>query len=625
MKTEKILILLILASITAFVLVPFINTGLAEGDDAEFFLSGVKENPSSDAASYAKSAGRFYFLITKPLYNLPYKIKSLTVIKTVNILLLLLILILASGVIKQLFKSKWLAYLSYLLLLTFISVKGNNNPIISFQWYFTGSFLLIIASVLFALKYGETKKKYFRIYSIALYALGLLFYEDYILYLPIVMLASVNLNSDLKNTGLKTKLINVFKASLPFIITAILYIASYFSFRIFYPANYNGTSFANSFKIIDGLDTVFGLARGAYPCYFFFFGKTVFWDTSILLRNHIQNLGYVLETANYLWYIKAIVTGILSYLFLSNTQIKNIGRILIILIVAILYIYIPHIPLALTEKYTYLYPGMDNYITTFFAFFSVIFVLTIIFSLVSFIKNKIIKKILIILIVVAISIGSILTDYINFHAVKGLQHPANTLNCMNKLIATNEFNSIPDNSFVYSPMLYSNADMYGFAYSRFKWGEYVYHKINKKIKFAANKEELIQAINSNIENIYYLRYDYNKKDIDQFIALGSISKESIIDSVNSQIFSNKVTCFYYSAHKDFSISFAYNNVSDTTQSYLINNKKYYSQQNQAYNNYKYHNKNQYFMPIVFEAKNIDMNSFNISNLSNLNQVDVIIN
>ncbi|MFA6404138.1 MAG: hypothetical protein WCX31_21310 [Salinivirgaceae bacterium] len=352
MKKEKLLLFILLASITAVVLIPFINSGIAEGDDAELFLRGLSGNISSDAIIYAKDAGRFYFLITKPLYGLPYLLNSLILIKTINIFFLILILILVSMIVKQLFKSQWLAYLCYLLLLTFIAFKGENNPVISFQWYFTGSFIFILSSILFALKHNETGKPSYRIYSIVFYSIGLLFYEVYLLYLPILILANLSFISDWNDNFLKDTLWDISKRSLPYVYVGLVYIVLYFSYRIFYPGTYSGTAIAKGFKIGDGFDTVLNLSSGAYPGYFFFHGKYIFQQTSPLIKNHIQNIGYVFETANYLWYVKAIVTGILSYLFLSAIEIKNIKRSLIVLVLAVLYVFIPHIPLALTDKYT---------------------------------------------------------------------------------------------------------------------------------------------------------------------------------------------------------------------------------------------------------------------------------
>jgi hypothetical protein len=620
MKKEKTLIYLLLASITASVLIPFINTGLVEGDDAEFFITAMQKNFSHDAVGYAKIAGRFYFLITKPFYSAPYLINNLMLSKTINVLLVVINILLISAIVKQLFKNRWLNYLTYLLIITFIVVKGENNPILSFTWYFTSSFALILLSIFFALKYGENKLKKYKVISIISFSIGLLFYEVYLLYLPLVIISAIQIG-ELKKISIKNKLKKILNISYPYIIIGLIYVGFYMGYRFFYPSIYEGTSIAGKINFTNSFNAMLRLSKGAYPTHFFFSGKYIFYQTSHLLNNHFKNIGYLLKTSSYLWYIKAVVTGVLFYMFTESISKINIKKLLSVLAIALIYVYIPQLPLAVTQKYCYHYTSMNNYITTFFGLLSFGLLLSLIFTLPTFIKNKITKQILIVTITLFVSLGSIITDYINYHAVVFFQQPLNTLNCMNKFIQTDVFASIPDKSFVYSPNLYSNK--FGYAYSRYKWGDYTYYKTGKKISFAAKKEELLKAIKDKKNNIFYLKYDYNKNNIDQFITFGQISKKSIIDSVNTIILTDSITCFFYSAHKDFSISFAYGNNSNTL-SYIVNNQIFTSNTNSAINTYTYKNIHDYFKPIKIKAKDINMESVNISDLYSRKKADIVI-
>ncbi|PKP08793.1 MAG: hypothetical protein CVU09_14680 [Bacteroidetes bacterium HGW-Bacteroidetes-4] len=624
MNKEKLFLLLILASITAFVLVPFINTGIVEGDDAEFFLLGLSNRIFDNAFNYARDAGRFYFLITQPFNIIPYTIDNLILIKSINILLLITDLLLVSLIIFKLLHNKWLAFFNYLLLLTFITIKGENNPITSFNWYFTGSFLFILGSIFYALKYSEKDKVIFKSISVGLFALGLLFYEVYLLYLPIVAIASLNNKNLTKPQVSKQKLIYVLKRWFPYILTGIIYLVCYFGFRLFYPGTYSGTAIASSFDLNKVFDTVFDLARGAYPGYFYFFGKSLFWETSDLLQNHIQNLGYLIEKSNYLWHFKAIVSAILTFIFLKAVKLDSLKKVLFILFVAALYIYIPQIPLALTEKYTYLYPGMDNYITTFFAFFAVAIVLAAFFSLVSFINHKIVKLLTILSISLFVGLGSLITDYINHHTVRWLHHSVNTLKCMDKFIETETFNILPENALVYSPQLYSNSMGYGFAYTRFKWGDYAFLRTKKKIHFMGTKDELLQAFEKSTQPLYYLKYDYDTKSADRMLALGPIAENSVIENVNMLIYADSLTCFYYSSNKVFNLSFAYGKNSFVTKTFSVLDKTFISPSNFGSIKVGYHNYRDYFKPIKIKAKSIDMNSLSVSNLTNENPIDIII-
>lgn len=620
-KNEKHLIYILLGLIASMALIPFINTGIATGDDAEFFITGFFEKLNASSAIYAKGAGRFYFYITKPFYNIPYLIHNLSIIKAINILFVLVNIIIINKIIGYLSGNKKVGWLFFVLAITFITVKGQNNPITAFHWYFTGSINFILVSLLYALKFRKENKRSFKYFAIISYAIGLIFYEVYLLYLPVIIFTIHQFN--FKQQNIRQNIVSFLKNTYPLITIGLLYITVYFSFRIFFPPNYAGTSVSNQFKITDGINTMISMARGSYPCFYFFFGKRTFWETSPFLTNHIQNIAYPFTHTNYLWYVKAIIVGSLSVQFVnykSNLKIKNL---IIPAIVAYLYIYIPHIPLALTEKYTYQYPGADFYITTFFGFFALIFSLTIVFSSIALVKNKVIKYTLTTIMVLIVSTGSILTDYINHHAVKDLQQPLNTLNCFNEFLETQEFQSIPENSFIYAPNLYKNSTI-SYMYSQnFRWGEYSLLKAKKNLHISKSKDELIKAINNNETNIYYLKYDYNRKDIDRVMVLGRISGNSIINEDSTLIMADSVTCFYYSSQKEFTISFGFFD-NEIINNYFSNGQNFISNKSFAHNHYRYHNFRNYFKPIKIKAQNIDINSIRISPLIGIQDSEEII-
>jgi hypothetical protein len=149
-------------------------------------------------------------------------------------------------------------------------------------------------------------------------------------------------------------------------------------------------------------------------------------------------------------------------------------------------------------------------------------------------------------------------------------------------------------------------------------------KVEEPKFFASTKDELLNAVNNYNQNFYYLKYDYNKKGLDRFIVFATISQNSIVDSINTQILSDSVSCFYYSSYKEFTISYKFDANSDTTIIYSINNQLFNSDGQIAINKYKYHNLNQNFKPIFINSPDIEMNSFNVSSLTNNNPVDVIL-
>ena len=63
-------------------LIPFFKIGLTNCDDLEYYLDAFVKN--SKRVGYAQHAGRFYFLITKPLYHVAYFIDNFYLTKVIQ-------------------------------------------------------------------------------------------------------------------------------------------------------------------------------------------------------------------------------------------------------------------------------------------------------------------------------------------------------------------------------------------------------------------------------------------------------------------------------------------------------------------------------------------------------------
>ena len=75
---NKIHIGILLLIVTAISLIPFFSVGFTTADDLEYYLTMLRGDLFEDAQSYAQNTGRFYFLITKPIYSLVYWLDNFT-------------------------------------------------------------------------------------------------------------------------------------------------------------------------------------------------------------------------------------------------------------------------------------------------------------------------------------------------------------------------------------------------------------------------------------------------------------------------------------------------------------------------------------------------------------------
>ena len=102
----KTLIFIFLGLTVVITLIPFFRVGFTTGDELEYYLTWLIGDLSANANIYAHGAGRFYFLITKPMYSLAYIGDNFCLTKVLQYTSLLLSFILFAVIIGKIFKSK---------------------------------------------------------------------------------------------------------------------------------------------------------------------------------------------------------------------------------------------------------------------------------------------------------------------------------------------------------------------------------------------------------------------------------------------------------------------------------------------------------------------------------------
>jgi hypothetical protein len=619
-KRPDIPIVILLAGLAIVTLFPFINTGFATGDDLEFMITALSGHSLSAAEVYATGAGRFYYYFTKPFYDLPYMLGGITFAKSINILFVFVNFTLLAFIAWQLTRDKWTGYFTFLLTIVFVTIKGANNPIVSFLWYFPVTFTFILFSIIFSLKFLKTKKLYFRNLAVAFYTIGLLFYETYLLYLPLLIFIFSSNSLWGNEYNFKEKLRKGFVINLPFLIVGIAYLLTYFLFRYYVSdSQYDGTQFATSFSLKKTIDTMLNLASGAYPAFYYFNGHSVYEGSSYLLENHRHNIVSLLMNAKAEWYFRAIVISVLSFYFVKRSNLKDWKKTIFLILFCLIFIYLPHLPLALTPKYTTNYFA-SNYVTTYFSYISISLLLALLFLFVNWVKNGILKKTLQIFVITCIAMGSLMCDYSNWHSTKDLQIPLNTFKSIDKFAEADVFNSVPENAFIFAPSLFIRTSKISWVYLH-TWSDYLTAKTGKRVIISGKNEEFTRELNKPKSLVYYLNFGADRKSVDRYIAFAKVKNVSMADSVNTKIYSDSLTIFYYSTHKDFSLAFATNSHIDSLNVIKVNGEKFLTKDPFIKLRCRYKNLNEYFKPITICSKDIDLKSIIISNQLMEDEVD----
>jgi hypothetical protein len=618
-KFNRNLPVCILIAIAIVTLVPFVFTGFSNADDITYFIQARVNQFWTTANVYAKDQGRFHFLISFPIAECFYLFDNYLISKSINIIFVLINFIVVGYIVKELFHNIWYGYLCFCLIVMFISIKGLYNPIVSYPAYFSGSFLLILSAIYFALKFRNTEINKYRLLSAIFYGIGLLFYETYLTYLPLIIII-VHTNNLKNRTSILLKLKNI----LPFLLIGIIYCLVYFSYRVVYPSNYIGSIIASKISFSNFFSTLLNFASGSYPMKMTFSGGlTAYGGVDYFQLDSICNILYLILSEHFEWIFKSFIISILLYCILQKLSLPKPKQILTIFLIAFLYIYIPNVPISLTLRHLNS-GGMPYYTTSYFSVFAVSICLTILIILLcSSIRNFKYKNYLYLIITIFFGLLSLINDFANYQAIKYLRVPLNVFNFSDKFARTEEYSLLPVNSYIYSPLYFDTREDIIHITEGFNWQNYLYFISNKKpIFYLRSKDELIKRIANNLKPNFYLNYGRNQNDKDQFFAFSAISDNSKIDSVNNYIVSDSATIYYYSKNKTFSICFiAFNN----DNSFLINNETF--QKSHNYIEFDVLNKNYKndFVSIKLKAKEIDLNSIRVTNITKPGSLSITLN
>lgn len=492
----------------------FIYTGFSTNDDYEYYTRFFNDaNVWKTSYEYAKMNGRFYFTFMQPLFNIiiPYSFDSIVLTRIFNLMLIFLGAVIFALNLKKVFKTSKYSYLFVLFYLVFVTIKGSNNPIISYPFYFSTSWVFFQLATYFFLKFLDNDVNKYKFFSLIFYSLALLFYEMYLVYsimfIAITFIFYYKLNW-------KILFLTLFKKNNLFIYANIVYVIVYYAFKKQISDElYDGVNIAGEFKFYSFARAMFYLSKGAMPLHLFFSGHGVYDNCSYLLGGHVQSIITPILNIKIEWLVKSILvaTGLLiiAKKYQENkTHLFDTKQKIMLFLLSFVLIYIPHFLLALTVKYQYYANmGMDNYITTYFSSFIFFSWLVFLTYLILSIKINLVKNIVFTLFVFIVSVSSILIDYSNFHAKRDLEKVYDFFESIDNLVKSEDFKTIKDSSVIVAPDLFKvNSDISYYNTGNFDIMHYVKAKTNRTFVFSKDSN----LINTPNPNNYFLTYKTTK-------------------------------------------------------------------------------------------------------------------
>ncbi len=402
-------VLTLLLFITFF---PLNSIGIVTGDDLGYML-WPKQNILKDSILFAQGTGRFYFLLTLWIYKIPYLIDSTFYFHFMLIFPHCLAFLLFVLLVKRGFNNLYIGLLSGVLFCALFQITGDHSATAAYPFYFSFSFSILLGSLHLLLSYLKTKKYKYILYSSLLMGSATLFYESYLVFYLLIGVLLLS-KYKLKELFSSQKGFTFIKEILPFFIFGLLYMITYFVYSKIYSGGYQGNSFSAELKPEIFYKTLYNLTIYSYPLSSIVNYKFFLLEYSLQDLQTINIFTLVFKQASVTAYIKGIlVLGIFIGISLkTELKMKNI-KLIGIGIIAFLFSILPHLPLALSEKYTSTIPNI--YVTTYFSNFSVfVLCLVIILFLLKFFKsNKWIQYSIIGMISLVLFTATVITQNIN--------------------------------------------------------------------------------------------------------------------------------------------------------------------------------------------------------------------
>ena len=552
-KEERLLFWGVISLLGMIALYPLNRVGIATGDDFGYMIWSL-DHFLEGSIAYAKSTGRFYFILVQWIYKIPYLFDNQLYFHTMLILPILASFILFVTLIHRIFKNQFVTLLTALLITLFYQISGGHSATAAYPFYFSFSFSLIIGSFHLLYSYIQEGRYYLLLISALLFGIATVFYESYLVYYLLIFIFIIHRYSwsSLKE---KKKRIHLYKELVPFVFFGILYLTTYYLFFKSTPSQYGGNTLASQFNFSLFLKALATMTLYTFP-FSTLFDYHFFITESSTQYNQSFHLYQVLFTeASMVAYVKAIIATAL-FLILTRKNPVNMDkkRLLVVALIALFFIIAPHLPLALSEKYSN--HIQTTYVTTFFAFFAMILFL---FAMIAFLlqwgavkkwRNRLVLGFL----TLFIFISTLSIQFVNERITHDLAVGEQRLTHL-KIVFNPEF--IQYGSPVYTEQLHHTGSYFTSSITRQLelFHSFAKEKCGLKIKAYPHYDEFYNQFKDQERLVYLMYHTQSSKTGDSQILIVPLLGTQLQEQFENNRCDSLIVS-YLSAHKKFSIQAA---------------------------------------------------------------------
>jgi len=559
---ERLVVALAYVATALLTLIPFFQVGFTTCDDLLYFQVARHSwaDWMGDARIYAETQGRFYFLITKIFYYVPYLVDNFAYTKAVQYLSLVACYGLAAYFVYRLFRSWQLGLMVLLLLLLDTAITSNNHiATIAYPFYFSFSLILFIGALLLFLNYRE-RGAYWRIIVSALLMLAtFLFYEMYLLF-AVAFLVVITIGH-WRSRGLRATLRSraFWSEVLPYLFVAALYAGCYFGYRLWLTNTHKGSAFyagatftADSFTLDGFFRVLWRCTRGVLPWQYYMDSQSLMRDNSLLIGGHTNNLWRVLTHAPVIVWINALLQAALLW-WLTRSVASSLSRrhLLWGFLAALFLAFFAHALIGITPKYNVEWSHwMRGYVTSFFSMFALMtaFALLIAGSLRLF-RSEGAQRFVRLGWCLFILLLSVLTGYSNHHVGREWAKSQHRFALIDRMSKAGAFDTLPDNAVLYIEELAQTSWVANDISKGPELGKYINMRAGRSFHFASTIDELVQMPAN--APVYYLHAAQSQKAGDLLVAIAALDAQTPLrpDSLTA----SHVESYYYSPSKQYTL------------------------------------------------------------------------
>jgi hypothetical protein len=539
---------------------PWFNTGLSCGDDMATYIITRFGKVVANAKDLAELHGRFQYLFTLPIQSLPFVWDSIVIIKLFQVLPIVLALFLFNRVVRYSTGSQDLSALYVLLFLVTAQVSRHTSLFLNYPFCFSFSFSLLLCSYLLLMRYQQTKKYWILLVSALIYAIGLLFFEAYLVFLAFVTLFVIYRNVQAGEKGFKL----VKKAGLqilPYLVVVICFLVVYVLYRQSHPSQYDGNKMSEGTAIIKSFFLVlWRLSTTAFPLTVYDSTKYLFAMKSEIADGFRNVVPYLIANARIEWIVKGVLVFGLAYYLLVRMPKTAYRTILVGMLAAVLLTFSPHFLLALTVKYIFYVTtqGMLGYVTTFFSLFGIVLFLSFLTVLLLNLTGPftVLRHLTALVFSIGLVLCGFLTDFSNYYITRDVERASVRLYAMDELVKSDLFKAIPQYSNMAGTDLWINPSTQagGLTVQNFEWTYYIGAKSGLS-QFVYNNDSIfLSKVRESQAPCYKIVYNQSVRSDDAMLAVALLNRPGENDKKVDSV-STKILVLYYSQEKYFTVSF----------------------------------------------------------------------